>query len=69
MTPLTGAATRRCLACDEAISTSRAVEYRLPDGTRHSYHLRCDSLRLAVAADLLGRQIHDRGLSQSDGKQ
>ena len=70
MTPLTGPATRRCLACDEPISTSRvgAVEYRLPDGTRHAYHLRCDSVRLAVAADQLRRQIRERGLSISDGK-
>ena len=70
MTPLAGAATRRCLACDEPISTSRvgAVEYRLPDGTRHAYHLRCDSVRLIVAADLLRRQIPQRELLQSDGK-
>ena len=43
-----------CLCCDQPISgPSMEIVYQLSNGSVHTYHLRCDTPRLAMAAELL----------------
>ena len=45
-----------CGCCAERVfKHTQAVEYTLPDDSRHVFHLYCDALRLVVAAEHLNR--------------